>query len=66
MALVLQSNGEPRPHLLVSGSRAVQLTSGDSTEGLRKAGVPVAQVTPTDWDRIRQRFEVDPFPTDEV
>jgi len=52
MALVIQSNGDPRPHMFLSGDRATQLAQGESTEGLRSAGVPVAQVTPADWDHL--------------
>jgi len=57
MALVIQSNGDPRPHMFLSGDRATQLTSGASTEGLRAAGVPVAQVTPADWDVLWSRYQ---------
>lgn len=58
--IILQSNGAPRPHLFVYNSAATLIKDGASTEALRKAGIPVAQVTPADWDNIRALWEVQP------
>lgn len=61
MAIVITASDAARPHLFMQGSDAIQLSSGASTDAFRAAGVPFVAIMAVDWDRIRQRYEVEPL-----
>jgi hypothetical protein len=54
MPIILQSPG--KPDMVVFGDKALQLKNGDSTVGLKAAGVTAATITGPDWDEVWQNL----------